>query len=152
MCQYKLHFFSFFSSSTLATEAHDDDGLPHTLEHLIFLGSEDYPYKVQLWVSSLSLGVFLSVCLSNPRPSELKCYIVKSQNKVSIYHNAVYFYLNKSLLECFKLEEVIFTDVPCACVCAHSQSHVLAHTHTHTQHANYILVGIVWNWKIYLVC
>ncbi|XP_026679888.1 uncharacterized protein C05D11.1 [Diaphorina citri] len=27
----------------LATEAHDDDGLPHTLEHLIFLGSEDYP-------------------------------------------------------------------------------------------------------------
>lgn len=28
-----------------ATEAHDDDGLPHTLEHLIFLGSEDYPYK-----------------------------------------------------------------------------------------------------------
>lgn len=30
---------------TLATEAHDDDGLPHTLEHLIFLGSEEYPYK-----------------------------------------------------------------------------------------------------------
>lgn len=29
----------------LATETHDDDGLPHTLEHLIFLGSEDYPYK-----------------------------------------------------------------------------------------------------------
>ncbi|KAJ8726234.1 hypothetical protein PYW07_000932 [Mythimna separata] len=29
----------------LATEAHDDDGLPHTLEHLIFLGSERYPYK-----------------------------------------------------------------------------------------------------------
>ncbi|KAJ8023724.1 hypothetical protein HOLleu_36243 [Holothuria leucospilota] len=29
----------------LATEAHDDDGLPHTLEHLIFLGSEEYPYK-----------------------------------------------------------------------------------------------------------
>ncbi len=28
-----------------ATEAHDDDGLPHTLEHLIFLGSEDMPYK-----------------------------------------------------------------------------------------------------------
>lgn len=32
----------FFS---LATEAADDDGLPHTLEHLIFLGSERYPYK-----------------------------------------------------------------------------------------------------------
>jgi len=30
----------------LATEASDDDGLPHTLEHLIFLGSEDYPFKV----------------------------------------------------------------------------------------------------------
>lgn len=27
------------------TEAFDDDGLPHTLEHLVFLGSEDYPYK-----------------------------------------------------------------------------------------------------------
>ena len=30
----------------LATEAHDDDGLPHTLEHLVFMGSEKYPYKV----------------------------------------------------------------------------------------------------------
>ena len=30
---------------TLATEAHDDDGLPHTLEHLVFMGCEDYPYK-----------------------------------------------------------------------------------------------------------
>lgn len=30
---------------TIATEAFDDDGIPHTLEHLIFLGSEDYPYK-----------------------------------------------------------------------------------------------------------
>ncbi|KAL4715092.1 hypothetical protein ACJJTC_012139 [Scirpophaga incertulas] len=29
----------------LATEAHDDDGLPHTLEHLVFLGSKRYPYK-----------------------------------------------------------------------------------------------------------
>jgi len=29
----------------LATEAEDHDGLPHTLEHLVFLGSEDYPYK-----------------------------------------------------------------------------------------------------------
>lgn len=29
----------------LPTEAHDDDGLPHTLEHLIFLGSEKYLYK-----------------------------------------------------------------------------------------------------------
>ena len=29
-----------------ATEAHDHDGLPHTLEHLVFMGSEAYPYKV----------------------------------------------------------------------------------------------------------
>ena len=29
----------------LPTEAHDDDGLPHTLEHLVFLGSEEFPYK-----------------------------------------------------------------------------------------------------------
>ncbi|KAK2579672.1 hypothetical protein KPH14_011595 [Odynerus spinipes] len=29
----------------LATEAFDDDGLPHTLEHLVFMGSENYPYK-----------------------------------------------------------------------------------------------------------
>lgn len=35
---YTISFF-------VATEAHDDDGLPHTLEHLIFLGSERYPYK-----------------------------------------------------------------------------------------------------------
>lgn len=35
-------FNGFFA---LATEAHDDDGLPHTLEHLVFMGSEEYPYK-----------------------------------------------------------------------------------------------------------
>lgn len=29
---------------SLATETFDDDGLPHTLEHMIFLGSKDYPY------------------------------------------------------------------------------------------------------------
>jgi Zn-dependent M16 (insulinase) family peptidase len=29
----------------IATEAHDDDGCPHTLEHLVFMGSDDYPYK-----------------------------------------------------------------------------------------------------------
>lgn len=38
-----IHDVSIFIN--LATEAHDDDGLPHTLEHLVFLGSEDYPYK-----------------------------------------------------------------------------------------------------------
>ncbi|KAI8369556.1 Metalloenzyme, LuxS/M16 peptidase-like protein [Radiomyces spectabilis] len=30
---------------TLATEACDDFGCPHTLEHLVFLGSEQFPYK-----------------------------------------------------------------------------------------------------------
>lgn len=30
---------------TVATESPDDAGCPHTLEHLIFLGSEKYPYK-----------------------------------------------------------------------------------------------------------
>ncbi|KAI8973781.1 Metalloenzyme, LuxS/M16 peptidase-like protein [Mycotypha africana] len=29
----------------LATESFDDYGCPHTLEHLVFLGSEQYPYK-----------------------------------------------------------------------------------------------------------
>lgn len=27
------------------TEIFDDSGRPHTLEHLIFMGSEQYPYK-----------------------------------------------------------------------------------------------------------
>jgi hypothetical protein len=30
---------------TLATEATDDSGAPHTLEHLVFMGSENYRYK-----------------------------------------------------------------------------------------------------------
>lgn len=30
---------------SVATEAYSHNGTPHTLEHLIFLGSEDYPYK-----------------------------------------------------------------------------------------------------------
>lgn len=30
---------------TLATEIFDDSGAPHTLEHLIFMGSKSYPYK-----------------------------------------------------------------------------------------------------------
>ena len=32
----------------LATDANNDEGLPHALEHLIFLGSEKYPYKAVL--------------------------------------------------------------------------------------------------------
>ncbi|KAJ9110895.1 hypothetical protein QFC19_001404 [Naganishia cerealis] len=31
--------------AVLATETFDDSGLPHTLEHLTFMGSESYPYK-----------------------------------------------------------------------------------------------------------
>ncbi|KAF2757265.1 metallopeptidase [Pseudovirgaria hyperparasitica] len=30
---------------TLATEIHDDSGAPHTLEHLVFMGSKTYKYK-----------------------------------------------------------------------------------------------------------
>lgn len=30
---------------TIASEIFDDTGRPHTLEHLVFLGSKDYPYK-----------------------------------------------------------------------------------------------------------
>ena len=30
---------------TIASEIFDDTGRPHTLEHLIFLGSKSYPYK-----------------------------------------------------------------------------------------------------------
>ena len=29
----------------IPTECLSDNGLPHTLEHLVFLGSEDFPYK-----------------------------------------------------------------------------------------------------------
>ena len=39
----------------LPTEAHDNDGLPHTLEHLIFMGSEDYPYKEVILALMLKL-------------------------------------------------------------------------------------------------
>ncbi|KAI9845133.1 MAG: hypothetical protein M1838_001861 [Thelocarpon superellum] len=34
--------YGFF---TLATEIHDDSGAPHTLEHLVFMGSKSYQYK-----------------------------------------------------------------------------------------------------------
>lgn len=42
---------------TLATEADSDDGCPHTLEHLVFMGSESMPFKVTAhypyrWLSS----------------------------------------------------------------------------------------------------
>ncbi|KAI3380869.1 hypothetical protein SNEBB_002389 [Seison nebaliae] len=43
----------------LGTEAHDHDGLPHTLEHLIFMGSKNYPEKGFLDVAAskcLSVG------------------------------------------------------------------------------------------------
>ena len=44
---YYYNEASYHSIAHLATEAHDDDGLPHTLEHLVFMGSENYPYKVK---------------------------------------------------------------------------------------------------------
>jgi hypothetical protein len=31
----------------LATETDTDAGLPHTLEHLVFMGSKEYPFKVK---------------------------------------------------------------------------------------------------------
>lgn len=40
----RLNFLKLFLLFKV-TEAFDEDGLPHTLEHLIFGGSEDYPYK-----------------------------------------------------------------------------------------------------------
>lgn len=36
----------------------DDDGLPHTLEHLIFLGSSDFPFKG-------SLDIIANRCLAS---------------------------------------------------------------------------------------
>lgn len=30
---------------SVITEIFDDSGRPHTLEHLVFMGSEQYPYK-----------------------------------------------------------------------------------------------------------
>lgn len=55
----------------LATEAHDDDGLPHTLEHLIFLGSEQYPYKGVL-------DLLANRCLSSGTNAWVKLLICKS--------------------------------------------------------------------------
>ena len=44
--------------ATVATEIQDDTGRPHTLEHLIFLGSESYPYKGVLdQLANRSLGI-----------------------------------------------------------------------------------------------
>ncbi|KAI8644434.1 Metalloenzyme, LuxS/M16 peptidase-like protein [Parasitella parasitica] len=42
----------------LATESFDDFGCPHTLEHLVFLGSDQYPYK---YVDMLQKGVLDSL-------------------------------------------------------------------------------------------
>ena len=40
-----MKILSVFPFLTILLKALDNDGLPHTLEHLVFLGSEDYPYK-----------------------------------------------------------------------------------------------------------
>jgi len=34
-----------YGNFAVATEIHDDSGSPHTLEHLCFMGSRNYPYK-----------------------------------------------------------------------------------------------------------
>ncbi|SCM21952.1 insulinase, putative [Plasmodium chabaudi chabaudi] len=41
----KINSPKIYGYFTLLTEAENDEGLPHTLEHLIFLGSNKYPYK-----------------------------------------------------------------------------------------------------------
>ncbi|KEG02115.1 hypothetical protein YYE_02854 [Plasmodium vinckei vinckei] len=41
----KINSPKIYGYFTLLTEAENDEGLPHTLEHLIFLGSYKYPYK-----------------------------------------------------------------------------------------------------------
>ncbi|XP_050535489.1 uncharacterized protein C05D11.1-like isoform X4 [Daktulosphaira vitifoliae] len=53
---------------TLATETLDDDGIPHTLEHLIFSGSEDYPYNGVIYL------------LAN------RCFVTKIGAKTSVDH------------------------------------------------------------------
>lgn len=41
----------------VTTEALDDDGLPHALEHMTFQGSEAYPYKgVLSWLANRCLA------------------------------------------------------------------------------------------------
>ena len=59
----------------LATEAHDDDGLPHTLEHLIFLGSEKFPYKGVL-------DLLANRCLSSGRNWKFNVTCVKVDHHV----------------------------------------------------------------------
>ncbi|CAB3402178.1 unnamed protein product [Caenorhabditis bovis] len=43
---------------SFATEADSDDGLPHTLEHLVFMGSKKYPFKG-------ILDIIANQCLAN---------------------------------------------------------------------------------------
>ncbi|TKR64068.1 hypothetical protein L596_024664 [Steinernema carpocapsae] len=43
---------------SFVTETHSDDGLPHTLEHLVFMGSKKYPYKGVL-------DVLANLCLAS---------------------------------------------------------------------------------------
>lgn len=63
---YQWYFLIIFIHNSFSvTEALDDDGLPHTLEHLIFLGSEDYPYKglLDLWANRcLASGTNARTC------------------------------------------------------------------------------------------
>ena len=47
------------SPADRAQECFDDFGCPHTLEHLIFLGSERYPFKGQM-ARSMELRLVMS--------------------------------------------------------------------------------------------
>lgn len=42
---HPVFFYFTFEKLILVTETTSDDGLPHTLEHLVFMGSKNYPYK-----------------------------------------------------------------------------------------------------------
>jgi len=67
----------------LATEAHDNDGLPHTLEHLIFLGSEEYPYKEVL-------DLLANRCLADRTnawtDTDHTCYTVYTAGSSGFFH------------------------------------------------------------------
>lgn len=74
----ELNLKIYLYLTTIATEAHDDDGLPHTLEHLVFLGSELYPYKGVL-------DLLANRCLASGTnawtDTDHTCYTVKTVGK-----------------------------------------------------------------------
>ena len=79
-----------------ATEAHDHDGLPHTLEHLVFMGSEAYPHKVLQWglpICSLTraratLGHRSGAALPNACPATVNSNLCASVSCLSVWVHA----------------------------------------------------------------